>query len=162
MFQAPSRFGAAHGGAPRSAARRIALALATMMLGALGCVVAAAPPLASGDANQASCPTATEASPGFRTYLPDCRAYELVTPPYKEGGELVPPRVGNGEFSSAISGDGEHVIVVAEGAFAGAPNYQSSSETNVYGLSRTVLKFRAFRRICRRSGGGVEGCAAVR
>lgn len=35
----------------------------------------------TGDANNASCGgfPLTEASPGFRPYLPDCRAYELVT-----------------------------------------------------------------------------------
>jgi hypothetical protein len=41
--------------------------------------------LAAGDANRPSCPQATEESPGFRSYLPDCRAYEMVTPPYKQG-----------------------------------------------------------------------------
>ncbi len=41
--------------------------------------------LGAGDANRAGCPVASEQSPGFRAYLPDCRAYEMVTPPYKQG-----------------------------------------------------------------------------
>jgi hypothetical protein len=39
------------------------------------------------DVNRASCPN--EASPGFRSYLPDCRAYELVTPSFKAGFPVV-------------------------------------------------------------------------
>jgi hypothetical protein len=35
--------------------------------------------LAKGDVNQSECPVATETSPGFRAYLPNCRAYELVS-----------------------------------------------------------------------------------
>jgi hypothetical protein len=67
---------------------------------------------ASGDANEASC--ANEASPGFRTYLADCRAYEMVTPPYKGGATL-------GEFTD-ISPDGSRLISESIGAFAGAEN----------------------------------------
>lgn len=66
--------------------------------------------LAAGDENQPTCPAATEASPGFRTYLPDCRAYELVTPPYTEGFK---------PEAFAISPNATHVIAGSVGAFAG-------------------------------------------
>lgn len=85
----------------------------------LASVTLAAPSvvLASGDANQASCPLETEASPGFRTYLPDCRAYELVTPPYKNGALLT-----QAAGSETVAADGNHLVVAFEGAFAGAGN----------------------------------------
>lgn len=69
--------------------------------------------LATRDANGESCSgfPGTEASPGFREYLPDCRAYELVTPPYKEGYPATP---------AARTVDGSRMIVKSLGAFAGA------------------------------------------
>ena len=95
--------------------------------------------LAAGDANQAACPFETEASPGFRTYLPDCRAYELVTPPYKEGALLL-------EQPAAISSDGEHVIVGAQGAFAASGNEWFEGNRNadlaVYEMTRTAEGWR--------------------
>jgi hypothetical protein len=63
-------------------------------------LIGAGSALAAGDANEASCPTATETSPGFRSYLPDCRAYELVTPPFKGGG---PPVLANSLISESGS-----------------------------------------------------------
>jgi hypothetical protein len=73
---------------------------------------AAAPSaLAGGDVNVPSCPSGTEASPGFRTYLPDCRAYEMVSPPYKQG---YPVNI------EAIAPDGSSLMGWSWGVFAGA------------------------------------------
>jgi len=78
--------------------------------------------LAAGDANQASCSPATEASPGFRTYLPDCRAYEMVSPPYKGGGVI-------SGFGISVSSDGSRVMGVTTSAFAGT---QDDLELDAY------------------------------
>jgi hypothetical protein len=93
--------------------RRVLLAALGSVLVLVGAGVLASPVLAAGDANEASCPN--EASPGFRSYLPDCRAYELVSPAYKEGN-FAEPLVG-------ISSDGSRVIGGSPaGTFAGAQN----------------------------------------
>jgi len=106
----------------------------SLALGA-GLGLGTAPALAAGDANQTACPFETESSPGFRTYLPDCRAYELVTPPYKDGALLLTQ-------PAAISSDGEHVIVGAQGAFAASGNEWFEGNRNpdlaVYELTRTA------------------------
>ncbi len=48
-----------------------------------GLALSASPALAAGDANEASCPN--EALSGFSVTLPDCRAYEQVSPVFKGG-----------------------------------------------------------------------------
>jgi len=113
------------------------LALATT-LGALA--LSATPALAAGDANTASCPASTESSPGFRTYLPDCRAYELVTKLNKGGlsveygwanSATSPPYNSNLYFASA---DGRHVMFGLDGG----PEAQSGEPGETYVAARTA------------------------
>lgn len=86
---------------------------AAPLLVALAALLLPAAALAAGDADRAACPN--EASPGFRSYLPECRAYELVTPSYKEGFVASFP-------ARAVSADGSRVIASSLGAFAETGN----------------------------------------
>ncbi len=86
---------------------------------------ASAPVLAGGDANvPAGC--SNESSPGFRVYLPDCRGYEMVTPPYKQGFKV-----------SFVAGNDQRVVGVSLGTFAGAEN----SPIVPIGLQGAVYEF---------------------
>jgi hypothetical protein len=80
--------------------------------------------LATGDADTASCPN--EAAEGFRDYLPACRAYELVSPPFKDGLQV--------QQVMAIAPDGAHLIGESLGTFAAAQSNYSGTQ---YKLSRT-------------------------
>jgi hypothetical protein len=91
---------------------------------------------AAGDINNSSCPFETEASPGFRSELPDCRAFELVSPEYVAGAVLVGPR----NLPPAISPDGDHILGEAFGAFDEAEDLAQDGTENqgaVYEMSRT-------------------------
>lgn len=72
-------------------------------------LVPAPPAFAAGDANKTVCPN--EAMPGFRGYLPDCRAYEQVTPVFKDGFRTEPVSLRAG---------GSRLVTESVGFFAGA------------------------------------------
>ncbi len=78
----------------------------------------------AGDASEAACPN--EALEGFREYLADCRAYELVTPAFK-----------NGDFAGvdAVSGDGSRVLVESLEGYGGAGS--NSERGSFYELTRS-------------------------
>jgi hypothetical protein len=76
---------------------------------ALQLATSASPALATGDTNQAFCPN--EALVGFQPALPDCRAYEQVSPTYKEGYPT--------QFAG-VSPDGSTVLLESLGSFANA------------------------------------------
>jgi Tol biopolymer transport system component len=110
-----------------ASSRRLVLSLLLTTLGVLA--FTAAPALATGDANSASCPSPTEASPGFRSFLPDCRAYEQVTPVFKDGTEL---------DIAALSEDGSSLITRALAGFAGVESGSGSTTGDTYQLSRSA------------------------
>ncbi len=71
----------------KTIARRGASTVGWTVAALLAALLASPSALAAGDANQSSCPASTESSSGFRPYLPDCRAYELVT--QADSGDLL-------------------------------------------------------------------------
>ncbi len=62
------------------------------------------------------------ASPGFRSYLPDCRAYELVSPMYKEGSPV---------FPEGISEGGEQLRIESIGSFANPDNTSKAGQSYI-------------------------------
>ena len=81
----------------------------------------------TGTAAQAACPN-EQFRTGFSAGLPDCRAYELVTPPNKSGAEPDPPNetlgdeggIEKGLESNFAAADGSRVSFKAEEVFPGS------------------------------------------
>jgi hypothetical protein len=80
------------------------------LLGAL--LLSGAPALGAGDVNAAVCPN--EGSPGFRAGLPDCRAYEMVTPSNKNGAAVEYPA------EPTVAADGSSLAGRSWEAFGGS------------------------------------------
>jgi hypothetical protein len=101
-----------------------------VLLGVVACCLAVfvSGALAVGDATTApgeSCPN--EASSGFRAFLPECRAFEMVTPVFKDGAEL--------ELLD-LSGGGTTVLAETLGALAGTES-DSELHGSAYELTRS-------------------------
>jgi len=64
-----------------------------------------------------SCPDEQARAERGSLALPDCRAYELVTPPDKNGAIL---GEGNGSLPLAVSADGRHAVTTSVQCFAGS------------------------------------------
>jgi hypothetical protein len=79
---------------------------------------------AAGDANEAACPN--ESLEGFREYLPDCRAYEMVSPAFKNGYAT---------NVQGVSADGSRVLMVS-GSFGDAVG-DGGEEPSEYVLTRS-------------------------
>jgi hypothetical protein len=102
---------------------RYLLHYCTLVVGAfLSGLVLASSAIGTDTANIAAC--SNEASPAFRAYLSDCRGYEMVSSPFKDGYQ---------NAGVVVSNDGSHVLEETKGAFAGT---ESDSPRAVYQLTR--------------------------
>jgi len=77
-------------------------AVAALVVLAIACC-APASSSAVGDVNELAC--GNSSMPAYRTSLPDCRAYELVTPPYKAGYFVEEYGLGVAESGEALIGE---------------------------------------------------------
>jgi hypothetical protein len=108
-------------------ARSVALVTTSLLSLLASLVFFATPVFAVGDASTLpgeKCPN--ENLSGFSSHLPDCRAYEQVTPPFISGTET---------FGDAISESGSQVLGNSLGGFAGTQN-DHTAEGAFYVFSR--------------------------
>jgi len=97
----------------------------------LVCLCLCSAAVAAGDVNHSGVCVQAELSAGFREYLPDCRAYELVTPSVSGNAPVVQP--------VRISVNGERFIAGMSGSLTGAEDREPGAQTagTAYEFSRT-------------------------
>ncbi len=109
----------------------VGVVLAGVALAGVAMGAGAGAALGAGDANEAACPN--EASPGFRVSLPDCRAYEMVTPAEKNSAVVNPAE------QPTVAADGSSLVGVSpEGLPGVGDNEQFNHEGTYYRFSRTA------------------------
>jgi WD40-like Beta Propeller Repeat len=103
--------------------------LRVVLLGLVGVLVLGVPGVALAAEGQV-CPNEALRQELGSGFLPDCRAYEMVSPVYKEGYEFQP-----GSFAS----DGSRAFVYSDGAVAGIENEgEGTFQSAVYMDTRTA------------------------
>jgi hypothetical protein len=117
------------------------------LLGGLACVAAAlalalgAAPASAGECVNEQRRQESDENPvahrPYSTSLPDCRAYEMVSPPYKDSRD-VSPVAYRGPFALGIpvASDGNAAGFASEGAFSGAEAYIASEQVTEDYVSR--------------------------
>jgi hypothetical protein len=115
--------------------RACRLVLAGLGVAVLGWGTQCEPARAQGDATQTSV-CANEGSPGFRASLPDCRANELVTPPYAGGSAVL----WSEREQPPVSSDGQHVLGQSLAGFGGVGDDENNGSQfgAIYEFSRTA------------------------
>ena len=78
--------------------------LSRLLSGVLAASIVIALPVVSANASVDQCPNAKFRALNNSTGLPDCRAYEMVTPPYKQGFEPKKPNYGDGAVAYYSTG----------------------------------------------------------
>jgi hypothetical protein len=81
------------------------------------CLVSVPDVFAAGDATSPSCPQEAESAAGFRSWLPDCRGYEMVSPLSSNIAEIYAISGGAGSFAGGAiqaSEDGESITYAAD------------------------------------------------
>jgi hypothetical protein len=106
--------------------RKLGVGAVALLVSVVAVALGATPALATGDASTApgeTCPN--EGLVGFSEALPECRGYEMVTPPFEEGEA---PGV------MAISTDGSHVINRSLGTYSGGESQSGLGAPYLVGL----------------------------
>src|ERR1039457_125255 len=107
------------------------MAAVTARTAAIALTTAAAPAIASetcpNEAARAESNTNPTTGQPYSTGLPECRAYEMVSPPEKGGSAALPKR----SQGLPIAADGEAVEFRSQNAFVGAENYNIGAVGNV-------------------------------